>query len=149
MAGSLLLSGCTALGNDFDHLDDVLAYGKDTEAYPSKVDEKPDYGKRNHKVNAYMWRASLHEVGTLPLLTSDAHQGVIETDWYASPEDPTERRKIRVAILGAYLRRDMLRVTIDRQVQGPDGWTTAPVMGGLAQKYEDRILEGARDLYDQ
>ena len=42
-------------------------------------------------VNAYLWRASLETVSFAPLLQADSAGGVIVTDWYTNPSNPTER----------------------------------------------------------
>src|SRR6266550_8238054 len=67
-------------------------------------------------VNAYLWRAAIDTVSFAPLLQADPASGVIITDWYTSPNAPSERVKLTVAILDADLRADALRVSALRQV---------------------------------
>ena len=98
-------------------------------------------------VNSYLWRASLATVSFAPLLQADSAGGVIVTDWYSRPENPSERVKVSVAILDQDLRADALRVAASRQVAVAAGtWVEAPVDAATVQKLEDIILTKARDL---
>ena len=98
-------------------------------------------------VNSYLWRASLDALSFMPLLQTDSAGGVIVTDWYANPNNPTERMKVTVTILDQDLRADALRVAASRQVAVAAGtWVEAPVDAATVQKLEDIILTKARDL---
>lgn len=100
-------------------------------------------------VNAYLWRAALDTVSFAPLLQADSAGGVIVTDWYANPANPTERVKLTVTILDQDLRADALRVSASRQVSESGNWVEAPVQAATVQKLEDIILTKARDLRRQ
>jgi len=100
-------------------------------------------------VNAYLWRAALDTVSFAPLLQADSMGGVIVTDWYANPANPTERVKVTVTILDQDLRADALRVAASRQVNEGGNWVEAPVQAATVQKLEDIILTKARDLRRQ
>jgi hypothetical protein len=100
-------------------------------------------------VNAYLWRAALETVSFAPLLQTDSAGGVIVTDWYANPANPTERVKLTVTILDQDLRADALRVAASRQVNEGGTWVEAPVQAATVQKLEDIILTKARDLRRQ
>jgi len=100
-------------------------------------------------VNSYLWRAALETVSFAPLLQTDSNGGVIVTDWYANPANPTERVKLTVTILDQDLRADALRVTASRQVNANGAWTEAPLQAATVQKLEDIILTKARDLRRQ
>ncbi len=100
-------------------------------------------------VNAYLWRASLDTVSFAPLLQADSAGGVIVTDWYTNPTNPTERVKLTVTILDQDLRADALRVAASRQVNEGGNWVEAPVQAATVQKLEDIILTKARDLRRQ
>ena len=100
-------------------------------------------------VNSYLWRASLEAVSFMPLLQTDSNGGVIVTDWYANPNNPTERMKVTVTILDQDLRADALRVAASRQTSANGGWVDAPVQAATVQKLEDVILTRARDLRRQ
>lgn len=100
-------------------------------------------------VNAYLWRAALDTVSFAPLLQADSSGGVIVTDWYANPSNPTERVKLTVTILDQDLRADALRVSANRQVNDNGAWVEATVQAATVQKLEDIILTKARDLRRQ
>lgn len=97
-------------------------------------------------VNSYLWRASLDSISFMPLLQSDSAGGVIVTDWYVNPKNPSERVKVSIMILDQDLRADALRVTAVREVAQGGGWAPAPVQAATVQKLEDIILTRARDL---
>jgi hypothetical protein len=100
-------------------------------------------------VNAYLWRAALDTVSFAPLLQADSNGGVIITDWYANPANPSERIKLTITILDQDLRADALRVAASRQVNVGGNWVEAPVQAATVQKLEDIILTRARDLRRQ
>ncbi len=97
-------------------------------------------------VNAYLWRASLDSLAFMPLVQTDSNGGVILTDWYINPQNPSERMKINVSILDQDLRADALRVAASRQVRSGGTWVDAPVKAATTQKLEQIILTKARDL---
>jgi hypothetical protein len=97
-------------------------------------------------VNSYLWRGSLDALSFMPLLQVDSNGGVIVTDWYINPKDPSERVKVTVTILDQDLRTDALRVVASRQVLQGGQWVAAPVQAATVQKLEDIILTKARDL---
>ena len=97
-------------------------------------------------VNSYLWRAALDTLSFMPTAQVDSAGGVIVTDWYANPANPTERVKVSVTILDQDLRADALRVAASRQVAQNGMWVDAPVQAATVQKLEDIILTKARDL---
>ena len=97
-------------------------------------------------VNAYLWRASLDALAFAPLLQTDSNGGVIVTDWYTNPANPTERIKLTVAILDQDLRADALRVSGARQISQTGNWVDAPLQAATVQRVEEIILTRARDL---
>jgi len=97
-------------------------------------------------VNAYLWRAAIETLSFAPLAQSDSSGGVIATDWYSNPENPSERVKVTAAILDADLRADALRVTAAREVLQNGQWLAAPVTAATVQRLEEIILTRARDL---
>ena len=97
-------------------------------------------------VNSYLWRASLDTLSFMPLLQTDSNGGVIVTDWYVNPAQPSERTKVTVTILDQDLRADALGVAALRQVNRNGQWVEAPVQAATVQKLEDIILTRARDL---
>ena len=97
-------------------------------------------------VNAYLWRAALDTLSFAPLAQSDSSGGVIVTEWYANPGNPSERVKVTATILDSDLRADALRVAASRQVNQNGQWIDAPVSAATVQKLEEIILTKARDL---
>jgi hypothetical protein len=97
-------------------------------------------------VNAYLWRAALETLSYAPLAQTDSNGGVLVTEWYANPQNPSERVKVTVAILDRDLRADALRVTAARQTLTNGQWVDAPVTAATVQRLEDIILTRARDL---
>ena len=97
-------------------------------------------------VNAYLWRAALETLSFAPLAQSDSAGGVIVTEWYANPGNPSERVKVTAAILDSDLRADALRVTAAREVLQNGQWLAAPVTAATVQRLEEIILTRARDL---
>jgi len=97
-------------------------------------------------VNSYLWRATLETLSFMPLTQADSSGGVIVTDWYANPSNPSERVKVSVSILDQDLRADALRVAASREVLQNGAWVAAPVQAATVQKLEDVILTKARDL---
>lgn len=97
-------------------------------------------------VNAYLWRAALDTLSFAPLAQSDSNGGVIVTDWYSNPQNPSERAKVTVAILDRDLRADALRVTAARQTLQNGQWVDAAVTAATVQRLEEIILTRARDL---
>ena len=97
-------------------------------------------------VNAYLWRAALETLSFAPLAQSDSSGGVIVTEWYSNPENPSERVKVTATILDQDLRADALRVTASRQTLQNGQWLEAPVTAATVQRLEEIILTRARDL---
>jgi hypothetical protein len=112
----------------------------------SRVDAIPPATMTQIGVNGYLWRAALDTLSFAPLAQTDSAGGVIVTDWYTNPSDPSERVKLSVAILDATLRADALRVTAARQRQQNGQWVDAPVAAATVQRLEEIILTRARDL---
>ncbi len=97
-------------------------------------------------VNAYLWRAALETLSFATLSQTDSNGGVIVTEWYANPQNSSERVKLTATILDRDLRADALRVTAARQVNQNGQWVDAPVAAATVQRLEEIILTRARDL---
>lgn len=97
-------------------------------------------------VNAILWRATLDTLSFMPLASSDPAGGIINTEWYAAPENPNERMKVTVYILDQRLRADALKVTVFRQTNSAAGFVDAQVNPDTAVKLENAILTRAREL---
>ncbi|NNE58927.1 MAG: DUF3576 domain-containing protein [Hellea sp.] len=125
-----LLSGCGIIG------------GGKKAATTKTVKTAPSMG-----VNSYLWRASLETLNFMPLDQVDPFGGVIVTDWYASPEVPTERFKANVYILDTNLRADALKTSIFKQTRSGSDWIDAPMDADTGRLIENAILTRARELY--
>ena len=100
----------------------------------------------NLGVNSYLWRATLESVGFMPLITADSNGGVITTDWYTRPDNPTERVRANVLIMGTQLRADALEVKLFKQQQINGQWQDVVVDEATTRQLEDVILTKARAL---
>lgn len=108
--------------------------------------KKQDDGNGSVGVNAFLWRASLDTVSFMPLASADPFGGVILTDWYTPPENPLERFKLNVFIMGRELRSDGVRVRAFRQKLEGGVWKDVAVTDGMGTQLEDTILTRARQL---
>jgi hypothetical protein len=99
-------------------------------------------------VNAFLWSATLDTIEVMPLESADPYSGLITTEWYANPEDPSERFKLSVRILDTRLRADGLKATLYRQVYAGDsrGWIDGSVDDNSAIQIENAILTRAQQL---
>jgi len=93
-------------------------------------------------VNSYLWRAALDTVSFMPLATVDPFGGVILTDWYANPDQPGERYKLNIFVMGGQLRSDGVKVSMFKQRNGRD----VAVSDADNRAIEDAILTRAREL---
>ena len=126
LATTVLLGGCASKSNGAS----------------SSLAAAPNLG-----VNSYLWRASVETLDFMPLDQVDPFGGVIITDWYANPSEPTERFKATVYILDTNLRADGLKVSIFKQTQTVGGWQDANIDADTARQIENSILTRARQLY--
>jgi hypothetical protein len=114
---------------------------------PKKKDDGSNGTGGGIGVNSFLWRASLDSMGFMPLASADPFGGVIISDWYASPDVPTERFKLTIYILDQQLRADGVKVAVFRQTRDASGaWTDAPVDPKTPVDLENAILTRARQL---
>jgi hypothetical protein len=99
-------------------------------------------------VNAFLWSATLDTIEVMPLESADPYSGLITTQWYANPEDSSERFKLTIRILDTRLRADGLKATLHRQVYGGEsrGWIDGAVDDASAIQIENAILTRAQQL---
>ena len=98
-------------------------------------------------VNSFLWRASLDTLSFMPLVTADPWGGVINYDWFTSPEAPNERFKATVFILDSRLRADALNVSVVKEARDASGqWIAQPVNPQTETDLENAILTRAREL---
>ncbi len=119
--------------------DDMLLFGSSSKKY--------DSGQGGaSKVNHHLWQASLDVLSFMPLASSDAAGGVLITDWYSTPEKPSERVKVTVKITDRVLRADAVHVTINKQIKKSGDWVSITADSKVARDMEDLILTKAREL---
>jgi hypothetical protein len=98
-------------------------------------------------VNAFLWSATLDTIDVMPLASADPYAGLITTEWYSSPEQPSERFKLSVRILDTRLRADGVKATLYRQIYSRDkGWVDAAVDEASPIQIENAILTRAQQL---
>jgi hypothetical protein len=141
LAGAAVLSGCQYIRDDVN----ATLGGGGSEDQVREADLAASQ-VTTIGVNAYLWRAALDTLSFAPLAQTDSNGGVIVTDWYANPANPTDRVKITVTILDRDLRADALRVNAARQTLQNGQWIEAPVTAATVQRLEEIILTRARDL---
>ncbi|GGG31717.1 hypothetical protein GCM10010964_19620 [Caldovatus sediminis] len=129
--------------------DGLLVFGVDRSRPPGNAGD-PGGAGGGLGVNAYLWRATLDTLSFMPLASADPFGGVVITDWYTPPSEPSERFRATAYLLGRQLRSDGVRVSVHRQVRDRNGaWVDQPVSPGTAAALEDNILARARELRSQ
>jgi hypothetical protein len=101
---------------------------------------------RTEGVNAFLWRATLETLSFMPLVAADPFGGVVNSDWYASPAKPGERKKVTVYISDRALRADAVRVVVFQQQRSGEEWQPAEPNAETARTLENAILARAREL---
>lgn len=132
LAASLAATGCSSTGGS-------------GEAAVKKVSSNSKQ-QAGIGVNAFLWRASLDTISFMPLKSADPYGGVINSDWYANPEQPDERFKTTVYILDTRLRADGVTVAVQKEVLVNGNWQTASVDESTGIALENAILSRAREL---
>ena len=99
-------------------------------------------------VNAVLWRASLDIAAVLPIADIDTFSGTIVTDWYSLPENPNERIKLTIFVVGRELRSDAIRVVVNVQTRDglQDDWGKNARDLQFSRRLEDLVLNRAREI---
>ncbi len=99
-------------------------------------------------VNAILWRASLDIAALLPIADIDTFSGTIVTDWYSLPENPNERIKLTIFVVGRELRSDAIRVVVNVQTRDglQDDWENNARDLQFSRRLEDLVLNRAREI---
>ena len=99
-------------------------------------------------VNAILWRAALDIAALLPISDVDTFGGTVVTEWYSLPENPNERIKLTIFVVGRELRSDAIRVVVN--VQTRDGlqgnWGNNARDLQFSRRLEDLVLNRAREI---
>ncbi|AZL16058.1 DUF3576 domain-containing protein [Rickettsiales endosymbiont of Stachyamoeba lipophora] len=97
-------------------------------------------------VNAYLWRAALEAVNTMPISVVDPFSGVITTEWYQVDYQGHYRYKLNILISSDIMRADAVKVNVFEQKYIKSGWVDVMPNPKMAVEIEDRILTRARYL---
>ena len=143
---NIITEGDAQIPVDLDKRETVFGTGESGSIWFNDTEKPPSEGGTGIGVNAFLWRASLDVVSSLPIASADPFGGVIITDWYTPQETPGDRFKISVYILGRQLRADGIRVALFRQNRGGGQWSDAKVSKQTVTKLENEILTRARQL---
>lgn len=111
----------------------------------SELDWGPQTGAG---VSPILWVAAHDALHFAGISSEDAMTGLIVTNWYSPPGNPSERLRVSVFITSRALRSDSLAVSVERQERGTDGqWRTTPVAKDVVTGLENAILLRARQLH--
>lgn len=97
-------------------------------------------------VNALLWRAALDIADEMPLADSDVFGGSIYTEWYQTEENPNQRLKLAMFVVGRELRSDAIKVHAYLQNRRDTEWIDAGRDESLGRKLEGLVLARAREL---
>ncbi len=99
-------------------------------------------------VNAILWRAALDIAALLPISDVDTFGGTIVTEWYSLPENPNERIKLTMFVVGRELRSDAIRVVVNVQTRDglQDDWGKNARDLQFSRRLEDLVLNRAREI---
>jgi hypothetical protein len=97
-------------------------------------------------VNALLWRAALDVSSFIPLDDVDTFGGSIVTEWHQSADNPDQRLKLTIFIIGLELRSDAVKVQTYIQKKRGNDWVDSGRDETLARRLEDLILTRAREL---
>jgi len=107
---------------------------------------KKDQSGNSLPVNALLWRAALDVASFVPLNDVDTFGGSIITEWHQSADNPDQRLKLTIFVLGLELRSDAVKVQTYTQKKPRNDWIDSGRDEALARKLEDLILTRAREL---
>ena len=95
-----------------------------------------------------LWRASLDTIDFIPLASVNYSGGIIVTDWYSLPENPNERIKLTIFVVGRELRSDAIRVVVNVQTRDglQDDWGNNARDLQFSRRLEDLVLNRAREI---
>ena len=146
--GTLLLSACSSLTStptttSEERVSVITGKPGGTKLFSYADETKPGVGV---PVNALLWRAALDISSFVPLDDVDTFGGSIVTEWHQSADNPDQRLKLTIFIIGLELRSDAVRVQTYTQKRRGNDWVDSGRDEALARKLEDLILTRAREL---
>tara|TARA_B100001057_G_scaffold488240_1_gene572277 strand:- start:30 stop:638 length:609 start_codon:yes stop_codon:yes gene_type:complete len=96
--------------------------------------------------NIFLWRGALETISFMPLNSADQVGGTIITDWYSTVENPNERCKLNIFVLGRELNTENLKVTSFCQIYNNQIWVNKNTDAENNIKIENAILNKAKKL---
>jgi len=110
-----------------------------------------DFGSDNVQndsmpVNAILWRAALDIASFVPLDDVDTFGGSIITEWHHLQNNPDQRLKLIIFVVGRELRSDAIKVQAHIQKRNGGEWINAGRDESLSRNMENLILTRAREL---
>lgn len=118
----------------------------------SKKEGHVETNKNNHQLHSknddkqYMWQAALEALSFVPLNSTDSLGGVIVSDWYIRPEDPTEKFKFVIEFKSGEISPRNLDIKVHKYVLQDDNWVAGEAPKDMAKKMEVKILNKAKQL---
>jgi hypothetical protein len=148
VCGSLVLSACSGLKTTPEESVEGPVSVITGKAGGIKLSDliKKNQPSLNMPVNALLWRAALDVSSFVPLDDVDTFGGSIVTEWHQSADNPDQRLKLTIFIIGLELRSDAVRVRTYTQKKLDNDWVDNGRDDALARKLEDLILTRAREL---
>lgn len=112
------------------------------------VEASKNTGQLSHKNDdkQYMWQAALEALSFVPLNSTDSLGGVIVSDWYIRPEDPTEKFKFVIEFKSGDISPKNLDIKVHKYVLQDDNWVAGEAPKDMAKKMEVKILIKAKQL---
>lgn len=148
----MLLMGCSyeafgpAKKNPRIGEEDVSVFTGKTGGFKFSEFNKGNQFATGMPVNALLWRAAIDIASTMPLDDVDTFGGSIVTEWHQSADNPDQRLKLTIFVLGLELRSDAVKVQTYTQKKLDNDWVDSGRDEALARKLEDLILTRAREL---
>ena len=97
-------------------------------------------------INPILWQSSLDVIEFMPIASTDAFSGIIITDWYSTPKNPSEKCKINIFIKGLELKSSNLKVNTFCQQYINNLWLDINTSDENDRKIENAILNKAKKI---
>jgi hypothetical protein len=106
----------------------------------SAKNDSPKIGKNT------AWKAALETVKFMPLLSVDAANGIIITDWYQDIKTPSERYKLTVIVSEGNLSASSFKINVHRQIKKGGDWINVEANPQVAKEIEDKMFINAKNI---
>lgn len=98
-------------------------------------------------VSPVLWEAVHDALKFAGVSSEDPMTGLVVTNWYSPPGNPSERLRVTAFITSRALRSDSLSVSVQRQVNANGQWQDAPIDRDVVSGLESNILLRARQIH--